>query len=353
MGVVLMIIVAILVFGVVIFVHELGHFLVAKKSGIKVNEFALGMGPALFSFTRGETKYALRLFPIGGFVSMEGEDEDSSDPRSYMNAPVYKRLLVILAGALMNLILGFLVLVILTASGGPMASRTVSRVYDESTGLQVGDTILKINGRTCFTMNDMMYEFARTQNGQFDLLVRRDGNKVQLTNVEFPVVEAVDEETGEPVLDETTGQPYTYLDVSFAVLPLEKNVFTVMQQAFYTTLSYARLIYLTFFDLIFGRVAVNNLSGPVGIVEQIGKAVAIGWRSVLQLLALITVNLGVVNMLPLPALDGGKMLLLIVEGIRRKPLNRRFEIAVNMAGFVLLMGLMALVTVNDIARLVR
>ncbi len=353
MNIVLMIVAGILVFGTVIFVHELGHFLVAKKSGIKVNEFAMGMGPVLFRFQKGETQYALRLFPIGGFVSMEGEDEDSDEPRSFTRAPVYKRMLVIIAGAFMNMVLGFLVLVLLVASGGAMASRTVAEVSDPATGLQVGDTILKINGRSCFTMSDILYEFARTQNGTFDLQVRRDGKKVELREVQFPVAEAVDEGTGETVVDETTGKPYTYLDISFKVLPLAKNPWTVVQQAFFTTLSYTRLIYLTFFDLILGRVPINNLSGPVGIVEQIGKAAIIGWRNVLQLLALISVNLGVMNMLPLPALDGGKALLLAVEGIRRKPLNRRFEIAVNTAGFVLLMGLMVLVTFNDILRLVR
>ena len=353
MNFILMIIVAILVFGAVIFIHELGHFLVAKKSNIKVNEFALGMGPTLFSVRKGETKYALRVFPIGGFVSMEGEDAESEEPRGFNRAPVYKRLLVIIAGAVMNLVLGFLALVLLVATGGDIASKTVSRVYDENTGLQVGDTFLEINGRKCFIMNDMNYEFARTQNGTFDLLVLRDGEKVHLTDVTFPVVEATDPDTGEPIIDETTGEPYTYMDVGFAVSPIEKNFFTVIQEAFLTTLSYARLIYLTLFDLLVGRVPINQLSGPVGIVDQIGKAIAIGWRSVVQLLALISINLGIMNMLPLPALDGGKTMLLIIEGIRRKPIAQRYEIAINMAGFALLMGLMVFVTFNDINRLVR
>ncbi len=351
MNFVIMILVALLVFGAVIFIHELGHFLVAKKSGIKVNEFALGMGPTLFSFTKGETKYALRLLPIGGFVSMEGEDEESDEPRAFTRAPIYKRMAVIVAGAIMNLLLGFVVLLILVSTGGPIASRTVSRVYDESTGLKVGDVFLEINGRKCFTMNDMMYEFARTQNGSFDLLVRRDGEKVQLNGVSFPMAEAVDEATGEVVMDETTGKPYVYLDISFAVLPLDKNVFTVIQQAFFETLSSGRAIVLSLVDLIAGRLPINNLSGPVGIVEQIGKAALVSWRSVLNLLALITINLGIVNMLPLPALDGGKALLLLVEGIRRKPMNQKWEIAINATGLVLLMGLMVFATFNDIVRL--
>ncbi|MDL2253427.1 site-2 protease family protein [Ruminococcaceae bacterium OttesenSCG-928-I18] len=353
MDIVLMILVAVLVFGAVIFIHELGHFLFAKKSHIKVNEFALGMGPTLFSFKKGETKYALRVLPIGGFVSMEGEDGESEEPRSFQRAPVRRRLLVIAGGALMNFVLGFLALCLLIATGGPIASKTVSRVSDEGTGLQVGDIFLEINGRHAFIMNDMSYEFARTQNGTFDLLVRRDGEKVHLTDVSFPVVEAVDEQTGEPIIDETTGEPYTYMDVGFAVLPVEKNFFTVVREAFLTTLSYGRLIYLTLFDLIVGRVPINQLSGPVGIVDQIGKAIAIGWRSVVQLLALISINLGIMNLLPLPALDGGKLLLLAVEGVRRKPIAPKYEVAINMAGFAMLMGLMVFVTFNDITRLVR
>ncbi len=351
MGVIITILVAILVFGAVIFIHELGHFTVAKKSGIKVNEFALGMGPAIVSFKKGETKYALRLFPIGGFVSMEGEDEESDDNRSFQKAPVYKRMLVIVAGAFMNIVLGFLALVLLTATGGPIASRTISKVVNEATGLQVGDTILQVNGRRVFILNDMMYEFARTKNGTFDLVVQRDGQKVTLNGVEFDIVKAVDPDTGEYIIDDTTGEPFEYMDVGFYVQPIERNFFTVIQEAFNNTLSFARLIYLSLFDLLAGRVAINQLSGPVGIVNEIGKAVSIGWRPVVQLLALISINLGVMNMLPLPALDGGRALLLLVEAVRRKPLNQKYEIAINVAGFGLLMALMVFVSFNDIVRL--
>ncbi|MGD9559207.1 MAG: RIP metalloprotease RseP [Oscillospiraceae bacterium] len=352
MTILLVIIAAILVFGAVIFIHELGHFMLAKWSGIKVNEFALGMGPTLFKFGKGETTYALRLLPIGGFVSMEGEDEESGDPRSFQRAPIYKRILVIIAGAVMNLVLGFLALVVLVSAGGDIASKTVSRVYSDASGLQVGDEFVKVNGRRCFIMDDLSYEFARTQNGTFDLQVRRDGKMVELKNVTFETKEAIDKTTGEPVLNEATGEPYQYMDVGFAVLPIGRNPLTVVREAALTTLSYARLIYLSLIDLITGRVAVNQLSGPVGIVSEIGKAVALGWKPVVQLLALISVNLGVVNMLPLPALDGGKTVLLIVEAIRRKPLKQKYEIAINVVGFALLICLMLFVSVNDIRRLV-
>lgn len=352
MQIVLMIVVAVLVFGAVIFIHELGHFAVAKWSGIRVNEFAIGMGPTLLKVQRGETKYALRLLPIGGFVSMEGEDEESDDDRGFTKAPIYKRLLVIIAGAFMNVVLGFLALVLLVSTGGDMASHTISQIRNPETGLQVGDEILKINGRRVFIMNDFSYEFARTQNGTFDLTIRRDGEKVELENVSFPVEQAVDAETGEVIIDENTGEPYEIINPGFAVLPVERNFFTVIKEAFNTTLSYGRTIYLSLLDLITGRAAINQLSGPVGIVNEIGKAVSIGWRPVVQMLALITINLGIVNMLPLPALDGGKALLLILEAIRRKPIPQKYEIAINLAGFGLLMLLMVFVSVNDVRRLI-
>lgn len=353
MQIVLMIVVAILVFGLVIFVHELGHFIAAKRSGITVNEFALGMGPTLVKFEKNGTKYALRLFPIGGFVSMEGENEESSDEGSFQSASIGKRLIVTIFGAVMNIVLGFLALVVLVVAGGEIASNTVSNVYNTNSGLKVRDQILQVNGRRVFIMNDMFYEFARTQNGTFDLLIKRDGEKMLLEDVTFDTVKAVDEKTGEPVMNDATGEQYEYMDVGFSVLPVEKNFFTVTKEAFMNTLSYGRLIYLSLLDLVTGHIPVNQLSGPVGIVSELGRALNIGWTSVVQILALISINLGIVNMLPLPALDGGRALLLIVEAIRRKPIRQKYEIAINMAGFAVLMCLMVFVSFNDILRLVR
>lgn len=404
MSFVLMIVVAAFVFGAVIFVHELGHFAVAKWSGIKVNEFAMGMGPTIYKVKKGETTYALRLLPIGGFVSMEGEDEESQDERSYQQAKVWRRFLVIIAGAVMNIVLGFFACLLLVSLGaglelptaalialivmgvlavaviilavlkklgakkaalitaglalaafftltsfggrGMLASRTIA-VFEEgasteATGLQVGDTITKVNGRTAFIYSDLLYEFARTQNGTVNLTVKRDGQDVELKGVVFQTQEVADEDTGET---------YTTMTRDFKVKGIEKNFFTLTREAANTTISFARLVYLGLFDLITGNAAVNQLTGPVGIVSEIGKAVSYGWQSVAQILALISVNLGVVNMLPLPALDGSKALLLIVEGIRRKPLNPKYEIAINATGFVLLMLLMLLVSFNDIRRL--
>ncbi len=342
MSTLITILAAVLVFGTVIFVHEGGHFVTAKLCGIRVNEFALGMGPKLLQLGKGETRYSLRLLPIGGFVSMEGEDEESDDPRAFQRAKVWHRAVVIAAGAIMNLILGFLVLCIAVCCDEVITSRTVSSFYEnastQATGLQVGDTILSVNGRKCYIADDILYEFARLDSGTAEMVVLRDGQKVTLPAVTFatkPVEDGMDQ-----------------IVIDFTVLPIEKTVGTVISEAWNWTVSYARLILLSFVDLITGRVPVNSLSGPVGIVSTIATAVSYGIQPLLLLLALITVNLGIFNLLPLPALDGGKLLLLAIEGIFRKPVPEKYEIIINTAGMVLLMLLMLFVTFNDITRLV-
>ena len=332
---------SVLVFGSVIFIHELGHFATAKLCGIKVNEFALGMGPALLRVERGETTYALRLLPIGGFVSMEGEDEESDDERSFSKAKVWKRFLVVAAGAVMNMVLGFLVLVILVSRQSAITSRTVS-VFSENastqaSGLQVGDEILAVNGRRCFIADDVIYELVRTQNGTADLTVLRDGKEVLLEDVVFTTEET---EAG------------TSLIIDFKVLPIEKTLPNILKEAGLWTCSLSRMIFLSLIDLVTGRVAINNLSGPVGIVTVISEAASIGWEPILLILAMITINLGIFNLIPFPALDGGKLFLLLVEGIRRKALPEKYEIVINLAGFAALMLLMLFVTYNDIARLI-
>lgn len=353
MSIVIMILVALLVFGVVIFFHELGHFITAKKSGMKVNEFAIGMGPTILKFGKKETKYALRLLPVGGFVSVEGEDEESGDARSYQNVAVWKRVIFTIAGAFMNLLLGFLALILLTALGDePIGGREIAQVQWEGSGLQVGDVIQSVNGRRMFIFSDIQYEFLRTQNGTITIEVKRGNERVTLTDITFPTEIAVDPTTGEEMINEATGEPYEYLVLGFKVWRVEKTFGSVIKEAFNTMLSYARLIYLTLFDLITGKVPINQLSGPVGIVSEIGRAVSMGWQPVVNLLAIISVNLGVMNMLPLPALDGGRTILLIIEGIRRKPIPKKYETVINVVGFGLLIALMLFVSFNDIVRLV-
>jgi len=342
MNLLLTVVAAVLIFGVVIFVHELGHFATAKLSGIRVNEFALGMGPRLFHFQKGETQYALRLLPIGGFVSMEGENDDSDDPRAFSKARVANRILVVAAGALMNLVLGFVVLVFAVRCDQVITSRTVSGFYEDavtqSTGLQVGDTILSVNGRKCYIADDILYEFARLNAGTAQMTVLRDGEKVELPAVSFDTLQTEDG-TNQIIID-------------FTVLPIEKTVGTVLLEAGSRFVSYARLIFLSLTDLLTGRVAVNNLSGPVGIVSTIATAVDYGIQPILLLAALLTVNLGIFNLLPLPALDGGRLLIYLVEAFTGRRIPQRMEVVINTAGFILLMCLMVFVTFNDITRLV-
>ena len=346
MDIVVMVLVAALVFGAIIMAHEVGHFAAAKLSGIKVNEFSIGMGPALLKFGKKETQYSLRLLPIGGYVAMEGEDDDSEDARGFRNASLPKRLFVMVAGALMNFLLGFLALVLIFSFSGLIGTTTVLKFTEGATtqqsGLQEWDTIVRVNGRRTFVMADVFYEFERTKSSTIDMQVRRDGELVDLPGVQFLVQEVADPGT------ETT---YQQLKLDFIMLGVPPSPGAVIKVAWASFLSFGRYIYLMLFDLVTGHVPINDLSGPVGIVSEIGKAVSYGWQTVVNFMALISINLGIMNLLPLPALDGGKVLLIGVEAIRRKPLSTKVETAVTIAGFVLLFGLMIFATFNDIRRI--
>ncbi len=336
------IIVSMLVFGVVIMIHELGHFIMAKNSGIKVNEFSIGMGPQLFGKTVGDTLYSVRALPIGGYVAMEGEDEESDAEGAFNSVPVQSRIGVVVAGAIMNIILGFIVLFYLTSTQPAITSRTVSSFYDgamtQQTGLMVNDEIIAINGRKCYIANDIIYEFARTQNGVADFTVIRNGEKVELENVTF-----------DTYMDEETGVKQMVID--FTVYPVEKTVPNMAKEAFNWTISIARMVFLSLVDLVTGNVAINQMSGPVGIVSTISEAVSYGLESVLMILAMITINLGVFNLLPFPALDGGRLVFLLIELVRGKPIDQKYEMWVNAAGMIMLLGFMVFVTFSDITRL--
>ena len=331
----------IIVFGLVIFIHEFGHFAVAKLSGIKVNEFSLGMGPRVFGFKKGETDYSLRALPIGGFVAMEGEDEESDEENAFNKAPVQSRIAVVVAGAVMNLVLGFVVLVFLTSQQSAITSRTISMFHDgastQQSGLQVDDEIIAVNGRRCYVANDLIYEFARTQNGVADLTVRRNGEIVKLNDVEF---ETYTDEDG-----------IKQMVIDFYVYPQEKTFSSVINEAAKWTVSLARMVFLSLVDLVTGNVAINQMSGPVGIVTVISEAASLGLKNVLMILAMITINLGIFNLVPFPALDGGRLLFLLIELLRGKPINQKYEIIVNTAGMLMLLTFMAFVTFSDITRL--
>ena len=349
MSVFITLIAALIVFSAVIAIHEFGHFTVAKLCGIQVNEFSIGMGPVLWKKIHKGTQYSLRALPVGGFVALEGEEspesqqaEDARDQREaeepenpvpedqrtgipLNDAPVWQRALVMAAGAFMNFVLGFVVLVILVAAqDGAITSKTVYSIEDGAlcgqTGLQAGDEIVAVNGRRCFVANDIIYELVRTEQYRADFTVKRDGQ--------------------------------THMSLGFVVYGIKKTPLNVLKEAWNSTLYYGRIVFTSLADLLRGRESINNLSGPVGIVTAIGQAASYGWQDLLELLALITINLGVFNLLPFPALDGGKVVFLIIEGVTGHAVPEKLQGALTVAAFALLFGLMIFATYNDIIRLV-
>ena len=357
---------ALLVFSAVIAIHEFGHFTVAKLCGIQVNEFSIGMGPALWKKIYKGTQYSLRALPVGGFVALEGEESPESQQAEAAHtvqeqpapeteasvqptgvplneAPVWQRALVMVAGAVMNFVLGFVVLVILIAAQNePITSKTIYAIQDGAlcgqTGLQAGDKILAVNGRRCFVANDILYELVRTQSYSADFTVLRNGQKVHLPRVQFDTWQ---DEKGE-----------THMSIGFSVYGLEKTPGNVLREAGNSVLYYGRIVFTSLVDLVRGRESINNLSGPVGIVSAIGQAASYGWQDLLEMLALITVNLGILNLLPFPALDGGKVVFLVIEGVTGHAVPEKLQSVLTLATFGLLFGLMLFATYNDILRLI-
>ena len=336
------ILIAVVVFGVLIFVHEFGHFITAKLCHIQVNEFALGMGPAIFKHQAGETVYSLRILPIGGFCSMEGEDESSANPRAFNSRPVWQRFLVLVAGAFMNILVGFLIILGMTISSPAIASTTVAKFEDNAvsntTGLQAGDRIVKINGSTIHIATDITFGLLESSGSQADITVVRGGRRVSLKGVTFPMV---DDGNGGKVMQR-----------DFWVYAASKTPATVMHESYYWTISMVKLVWTTIVEMFRGRYGLKDLAGPVGTTVAMGQAASQGISSLLFFVALFVGNLGVVNLFPLPALDGGRLLFVILEGIRRKPVKPQYEGYVHFVGFVLLMLLMVVVTYNDIIRVI-
>ncbi|MBE6852967.1 MAG: peptidase [Ruminococcus sp.] len=365
------IVIALIVFGLLVAIHEFGHFAFAKLSGIKVNKFAIGMGPVIFKFNKGETEYSLRLLPVGGYCAMEGEDDASDDTRAFRNKPVKNRLAVVLAGPVMNLVLG-VILSFVTAAfiSDKLTTTTVREFYPDAvsaqTGLEVGDRIIKMDGTYIFTANDISYKFQNSDDGVFDLVVERNGEKINLDDVKFYrqyyyyIEKANDEIPYDHYVTFATREEYTGTEelqvaetnVDFRVKPLEnKNFFSVMGYALKDSASTARLIWISFIDLIRGQYGLNDLSGPVGIVNAIGTVREYGLESLMNLITMLTINLGIFNLLPIPALDGGRTVFLIIEAIRKKPVPPEKEGMVHFIGIACLMLFMVIVTISDVTRL--
>lgn len=441
-----LILIGVLLFELIIFIHEFGHFITAKKSGIKVNEFSLGMGPKIFSFGKGETKYSLRIFPIGGFCAMEGEDEESPEPRAFNNAKVWKRMIVVIAGAVMNIILGFVLMFVVVVQQDSYSSTEVQSFpatsFSSCTGLQSGDVIKEINGYGISTSMDFNYPISTAElktvdgstleiykedcgNNLYNMavsLVQDKNNKLsdeQVSKVnellskstneivkakskedafsvyenyykkindacgikDYKVEKIVEKETRKrytaDILVERNGEEkllknvqfFTYttkdnsdpqVSIDFYVKPIEKTFGSVISQTFKQTISTCKMIYASLVGLLTGKFGLKDMSGPIGIASAVttvaSESLASGFmsavNSIIYVMMIITVNLGLFNMLPFPALDGGRFVFLIIEAIRGKSVPRKVEAIVNGIGMGLLILLMILITANDIFKLI-
>lgn len=343
-------VIAVLLFELIVFIHEFGHFICAKKSGVQVNEFALGMGPKIIKFQKGETLYSLRLLPIGGFCSMEGEDEDSDNPRAFGKAKVWKRIIIVAAGAIMNIILGFVMMLIIQVQEPYYASTTIAQFsensYTEKGGLQIGDEIISFGGYKINTINDLSFAMALVEEPfNPEIIVKRNGEKVNLGNIQMDcnIIE-----NGKKTLK-----------YDFYVQAVDKNFKTVITETATTTVSTIKMVWYSLVGLVTGKFGFNEISGPVGMTSAISEVASAGLESsfldglnnILMIMMIITVNLGIFNLLPIPALDGGRLVFLIIEAIRRKPINPKYEGYVHAGGFAVLMLFMIVVTFSDIIRL--
>lgn len=334
------IIVALLVFGLMIFIHELGHFLVARACGVYVHEFSMGMGPKIFGWKgKKETSYNLRLFPIGGFVSMKGEDEAAEGEDSFSQKRPWQKFLIVAAGAGMNILLAFLLMLVLVLLTPNLASTVVYSFGDGATSsawLQPGDRIIEVNGSKTHTGNEVVYEIAHDGYEPIDLIVVRNGQTLTLSGVVFPT-------------QISSGMVYGKMD--FVVYAEAKNIGTVFKHTFFRSLSTVKMIWESLLDLIGGRVGMEAVSGPVGVTTAISDAAKSGFTQLLYLVCVLSMNLGVFNLLPLPALDGGRLVFILWEMIAGKPVNPKYEGMVHFIGILVLFGLMILITYKDIVNL--
>ena len=346
---------AILIFGVLIAVHELGHFLAAKSCGVLVHEFAIGMGPAIWKKTKGETTYALRVLPIGGFCAMEGEEEESDNPRALNNQGFFPKLVIYAAGSVMNFITGLLIVVILFSGAQAFYTAEITDIAEgssmaQSGGLQVGDLILSVDGERVYNQGNVSMLLGLNTDGTYDFVVRRNGEKVSIKDLPLERKEFPD------------GKGGIYTGFGFTMGGIEKaNVFTRLRYSWNSTMDFVRMVRLSLEMMLTGQAGIGDLSGPVGIVNTItevgqqSETVRDAVDNIAYLAALIAVNLAVMNLLPLPALDGGKIFFLVINQVSlllfRKQIPAKFENYIHVAGFILLLLLMAVVMFQDVWRL--
>lgn len=362
----LYVLLVIVLFGVLIAIHEFGHFFTAKLLGVKVNEFAIGMGPVLWQSRKGkdepwdnkeETLYSLRLFPIGGYCAMEGEDEDTGDPRAFTRQRGWKKVVILCAGAFMNFLLGLVIMVALSLGMSEVSAPVISGFMDGfslegESGLMVGDRILEIDGHAVWLNNDASLYLDRNDGmSGVDLVVERDGQRIVLDD--FPMTRAIEMEENGRILKKfgiTIGQ------IEKLTIPGR------VRYGFLQTIDFVRIVWVSLGDLVAGRVPVSELSGVVGVVDVVSemgtqvqveaKSALAGVMNVLSMMALIAVNLAVMNMLPIPALDGGRIFFVLLNGliyaVARRRIPEKYEGYVHAGAFVVLLALMAVVALHDV-----
>ena len=400
--------------GFLIFIHELGHFTVAKLCKVKVNEFAIGFGPTICKKQGKETKYALRLFPLGGFVSMEGEEERSEDARSFSKASIPKRIAIVVAGATVNIIFALMVYFILSATSGTYISNEIDNTIEgyasQNIGLQSGDKIVEINNKKVNSKNDLDEILKKSNGEELDLKIKRQDNilefKTKPTKVKSKVTGIyLDEKCKIAAVEKGSSSERQGIQANDKLLKINnqdingdrnKALELIGQKGLNTMLitverkgkeinieltpDYISKYYIgvnlkqapdTFINrcinagmqtkefmfsiidnlkkLFTGNVGVDQMMGPVGISEVVAKTNGI--QEFISMLALVSLSLGITNLLPIPALDGGKILILIIEAIRRKPLKQETEINIQLLGFSLLIALSLYITYNDILRI--
>lgn len=329
---------SVVIFLVLVMIHEFGHFITAKACGVTVHEFAIGMGPLIFKKEHKGTVYSLRCIPIGGFCSLEGEDCESDDEGAFGNKSPVKRILILAAGAAMNILLGFLLMCAVMFSKNaqavpvPVIASVAEQSAAEEAGLLEGDRIVRIDGERIQTQAELKFELSRYKGGSIEVEYLRDKTLYKTS-----------------LVPQKGDDGFYYIGFEAKSEPL--NFGGRLYHAFWYTAFYGKAILASLWDLVTGSIGVENMSGPVGIVSEIGNAANRGMADLLQLAALITINLGLFNLLPLPALDGGRIFFVLVEIIIRRKIPAEKEGLVHFIGFALLILLMIFATWNDISRL--
>lgn len=340
----------IIVLGVTVFIHELGHFIFAKKSGIYVYEFSIGMGPRIFKFKikNDETEYSIRLLPIGGFVSMAGEDievdKNIPEEKQMYNKPWINKFLTVIAGVLFNFLLAIILLFIVGLNAGvPSNKNYISELGEEypisKTNIVVGDKILKVNNKKVKNQDMLLLELAINDGKTVNLTVEHKNKKIETVKVKPKKVKI--------------GKQEVYKYGLALENKIERGFIPSVKYAFVKVFNLIEQMTKIIFYLVTGKLSLNNLSGPVGIYNIVDESAKAGFINIIYLIAYLCVNVGFINLIPLPAFDGGRALFLIIEKITKKKINPKIENTIHYIGFILLMILMIAITYNDIVRIIK